>query len=321
MSKKTMVWLVMAASFILVGSIMFGCMMTMLRWDFSKLSTVEYETNVHQIKESYQNITVITDTADIQFVPTDNKETLVSCYEEKNATHLVSVQEDTLVIKIVDIRKWYEHIGINFDTPKITVYIPRGEYGALSIKGTTGDVDIPKDYKFESMDISETTGNVTNCASASGLVKIKTDTGNIRVENVSAAALDLSASTGEITVFEVNCQGNLSVNISTGKVKLTDIACENVISYGDTGDISLKNVIVTDKFSIERNTGGVKFDRCDGAQIFVKTDTGDVSGTLLSEKIFICKTDTGRVDVPKTSTGGICEIITDTGHIRMKILS
>ena len=59
------------------------------------------------------------------------------------------------------------------------------------------------------------------------------------------------------------------------------------------------------------NTGDVKFDACDASEISVKTDTGDVTGSLLTDKVFITNTDTGRVNVPQTATGGRCEIITD----------
>ena len=51
----------------------------------------------------------------------------------------------------------------------------------------------------------------------------------------------------------------------------------------------------------------------------VNTSTGDVNGTLLSEKIFITDTSTGRVSVPKTTSGGKCEITTSTGDINIGI--
>ena len=57
----------------------------------------------------------------------------------------------------------------------------------------------------------------------------------------------------------------------------------------------------------------------DGGQILIKTDTGKVSGSLLSDKVFIIETDTGRKDYPKTTTGGKCEITTDTGDIIITI--
>lgn len=51
----------------------------------------------------------------------------------------------------------------------------------------------------------------------------------------------------------------------------------------------------------------------------MQTDTGDITGTLLTEKVFAAKADTGDVDVPKTATGGKCEIITNTGDIQIKV--
>ena len=319
MRKKTKIWLVIATALIVVGCVIFGGVMTMLQWDFTKLSTVKYETNDYEIDENYKNISIVTDTADIVFMPSQNSKSSIVCHEQKNVKHSVTVKDDTLVIAVVDTRKWYEYIGINIGTPKITVYLPNAEYEKLFIKESTGNVEIPNNFRFESMDISTSTGDVKNDASASESIKIKTSTGNIRVENISAEALDLSVSTGEITVCDVTCQGDVKIHVSTGKTKLTDIACKNLTSSGNTGDISLKNVIATEKFSLERSTGDVKFDGCDAAEISVKTDTGDVTGTLLSEKVFLAETDTGRVEVPKTATGGRCEITTDTGDIRIKI--
>ncbi len=319
MRTRTKVWLIIAISLVLIGCILFAGVMTTLKWDFMELATVKYETNDYEIQENYKNISIITDTADVVFVPSENQKTTVSCYEQKNAKHSVTVKDDTLVIEVVDTRKWYEHIGIFLGAPKITVYIPQDEYGTLSVKSSTGDVEIPKNIRYERIDVSVSTGAVTNYASVSKLIKIKTSTGNIRVENLFAGMLDLSVSTGNVTVSDVTCEGDVKINVSTGKTNLTDIKCQNIISGGSTGGLTLKNVIATEKCSIERSTGDVKFDGSDAAEIFVETDTGDVTGSLLTDKVFVVETDTGSMDVPRTVTGGRCEITTDTGDVRIKI--
>lgn len=73
-------------------------------------------------------------------------------------------------------------------------------------------------------------------------------------------------------------------------------------------------------FSIERSTGDVEFDGSDADEITVKTSTGDVRGTLKSEKVFLTDTSTGWINVPKTTSGGRCEITTSTGNIDIAIL-
>ena len=319
MRTRTKVWLIIAASLVLIGSIVFGGVMSVLKWDFTKLSTVKYENNDYKIHEDYQHISIITDTTDIVFVPCESPTTSVSCYEQKNNMHSVSVKDGTLEIEIVDTRKWYEYIGINFGTPKITVFIPEGEYGKLSVKASTGDVEIPEVFKFRSVDISVSTGDVKNYASALEGVKIKTTTGNICIENVSAGSLDFIVSTGKVTVSGVTCEGDIIVGVSTGKTYLSNIQCKNFTSSGSTGDISLNNVIATEKLSIKRSTGDIKFDSSDAAEIYIETDTGDVTGSLLTDKVFIAQTDTGKINVPKTVSGGRCEITTDTGNIKITV--
>lgn len=320
MRTATKIWLIVAASLVAVGGIIFGSVMTVLKWDFTKLSTVKYEINNYEIDEAYQNIAIVTDTADIQFVPTEGTVTSVECHEQKNLKHSVTVKDGTLIIELVDTRKWYEHIGIGFGTSKMTVNMPRGEYDALSIKSSTGDMEISKDFKFESMDITASTGDVTNYASAAESMKIKTNTGDIRAEGLSAGSLAISVSTGKVNVTDVTCEGDVSIRVSTGDSKLTGVACKNVISSGDTGKLSMTNVIAAGRFTIERDTGDVKFDGCDAAEIRVKTSTGNVTGSLLSEKIFVTNTSTGNVKVPECVTGGKCSITTSTGDIRITIV-
>lgn len=319
MRTRTKVWLIIAVSLVLIGFIVFASAMSTLEWDFAKLSTAKYENNDYEIHEAFQHISVITDTADIVFVHSEGSIVSVSCYEQEGNTHSVSVKDGTLEIKNIDTRKWYEYIGINFVTPKITVYIPEGEYGKLSVKTSTGNVEIPEVFKFKSVDISVNTGDVKNYTSALENVKIKTTTGNICIEDSSVGSLDLTVSTGKVTVSGVTCEGDIAVGVSTGKTYLSNIRCKNFTSSGSTGDVSLNNVIVAEKLSLDRSTGDVKFDSSDAAEIYIETDTGDVTGSLHTDKVFITQTSTGKINVPKTVNGGRCEITTSTGDIKIDI--
>lgn len=319
MSKKTKIWLIVAFSLVLVGGLIFGGIMTMLNWDFTKLNTSKLVSNTHTVTEAFQNVSVTTDTADITFVPSQDGSTTVICQEFDDAQHAVSVENGTLVVALKNTQKWYQYIGLHFSKPNITVTLPQGAYDAVTIRGNTGDVTIPDNFTFRDMDITQSTGNVKSLASAAGTVQIKTSTGDIRVENASVGTLKLSVTTGKVTVSSVTCAGDFSLQVSTGKAAITGTSCRNLTSHGDTGSMALQNVIATEKFSIERSTGDVTFTDCDAAEIFVKTDTGDVTGNLLSEKVFIVETDTGKIDVPKSVTGGRCEIETDTGDIKITV--
>lgn len=318
MSKVTKTWLITAAILVVAGFFVFMLVIRGYMGNFTKV-LVKYETNEYTMDENYKNITVVTDTADIVLVPSEHETHSIVCYEPQNVKHAVSVKDGTLFIEVTDTRKWYEYLRINFRTPKITVSIPQGEYGSLVIKGDTGDVDIPKAFTFEEATVALSTGDVDFCATVLKQLTVKTSTGDIEVEKTTVGALDLLVSTGEITAENVFCEGNAKISVSTGKTDLDNVTCKNLTSTGDTGKIVLNDVIVTEKLLINRSTGDVTFDGADAKELFVKTSTGDVRGTLLSEKVFITQTDTGKVDVPQTVSGGKCEISTDTGDIKLSI--
>lgn len=201
----------------------------------------KYETNTYEVGKAFSDISMTTDTADIIFALSDDGKCKVECYEKENAKHSVTVENDVLVVRIN--KSWYDYIGYDFGSSKITVYLPKTEYNALFINESTGNVEIPKDYLFDNVDISLSTGDVNFCASVSRLAKIKAITGNICVENTSAGALELSVTTGKVTVSGVTCRDNITVDVVTGSAYLTDSSCRSVILSVITGSIFLNNVI------------------------------------------------------------------------------
>ncbi len=318
MSKKAIAALI-AAALVLVGGLLFGGVMTALHWDFTRLSTTKYETNEYTLNEDFENLTIITDTADIVLVPSEGTDGTVMCYEQEYAPHRVAVKDGTLTIEVMNTKKWYDYIGIRFGTPKITLSVPPRAYGALAVQTSTGDVEIPKEFSFDRIAVTGSTGDVTNAACATEAIDIAVNTGDIQVKTVTANRMNLSVSTGKVTVTDVSCAQDMTVRVSTGKTFLTAVRCQNLISDGNTGDLFLKNVVAIKTLSLHRSTGDVHLDGCDATDILIETDTGDVTGSLLTDKLFITRTDTGRVEVPKTTAGDPCRITTDTGDINIQI--
>lgn len=319
MSKRTKIWLITASALVALGLIVFTVAMTVNHWNFKNFGNVKYETETFEIEEEFHSISMDTETADILFLRSEDGKCRVVCFEPEDATNSVAVQDGTLKITETYEKGWRGLIGFSTQTPKITVYLPSAEYRTLRIAEHTGNIEIPKDFCFNDMDLSASTGNVKNAASVTGLIKIATSTGNIRLENLSAGALELSASTGTIIAEAVTCEGDTTIHVSTGNVKLTGVTCKSLLSGGSTGNMGMTNVLVAEALRIERSTGNVSFDGCDAGEISVKTSTGSVKGSLRSEKIFLTKSNTGEIRVPATATGGRCEITTTTGSIEIEI--
>ena len=319
MSKATKLWLFTATALVALGLIIFAGVMASYDWDFSKLSTVTYVTNTYETNGEFDKISINVDTTEIEFVPTEEESCRIVCFEAEKVKHSATVQNGTLIIDMIDTRKWYDYICISIGTPKMTVYLPQNEYASLFIETDTGDINIPKDFTFEKIKIDGDTSEVGCFASVSNLLEIELSTGDISVDSITVGQADLTTTTGEITVGNVTAKNDIDVKTDTGKVKLTNVSCADFVAESDTGTITLKNVVATGSFSVESDTGDVRFENSDAAQISVKTSTGDVTGTLLSEKIFITETSTGRISVPKTTSGGKCEITTATGDIKIDV--
>lgn len=276
MAKKTKVWLILAVSFLLAGGILFTGVMMALDWDFAKLSTTEFTLAEYEVSELYKNIHIDTETSDVVIIPSDVRKTTVTCFEQENMKHLVAVVDGTLTIKLEDTRAFHHHIAINFRKPQIKVYIPRGEYGNLSIEATTGNVLIQNGFSFENIDVSLTTGDIRCNAYAKKGIKLKTTTGDIRMEDVRAWNAELRLTTGNVYMLNVVLSGN-------------------VLVYGTTGIIRL--------------------DDCDAKDIYIKLTTGDVFCRFLSYKAVDAHTSTGKMDYLLGVTGDPCYITTTTGDI------
>lgn len=288
--------LVAAVLLVVIGLIALAAVMASCGWDLTKLETENFITNTYEITEGFDGISIDTQTADIAFAVSDDGVCRVICTERENEKHAVCVDDGVLLIETADERKWYERIGFSFRAVKLTVCLPETEYATLSIRESTGDIEVPAGFTFDAAALELSTGDVRFSASVRETLKIKTSTGDIRIENMTAGALELSVSTGEVTV--------------------SDTTCGSLTSSGSTGDAVLTNVTAEGALSVERSTGDVKLDGCDAEEIFVKTSTGDVTGRLRTDKVFVTETSTGSVQVPGTASGGKCGIVTSTGDIR-----
>ncbi len=312
-------WLIAAIALVLAGLAVCAASMTALGFDFSALGTEAYKTNTYPVDGTFNQISIHAQTDKITLLPARDGKCRVVCGETKKITHEVKAEKGELSIQTVDKRTWIDQIGINVGSPAITVYLPAGAYGQIAVETDTGDVEIPADFSFVSLRVRGDTSDVTCRADVSGAMEIGLSTGDISLAELDAGSLDLTVSTGGVNVESVTCKGDAVIHVSTGRTELDGLTCANLSTEGSTGKITLKDVVASGSFNIERSTGDVRFENSDAIEIYVTTSTGEVTGTLRSEKIFFTESDTGKENVPKSVTGGRCEITTDTGDIEIEI--
>lgn len=340
MKKPTKRSLKIALLLCLAGLIIWFVSLVAVGFDVTKISTADHETNTYEINGEFERIAIDTKTADIRFALTEGECKLV-CHEEARVKHTATVVGDTLMIWAEDTREWYDHVGMSFEDAELTLYLPEAQFQKLEIESDTGDVELSDDFRFrwatvktdtgkidwkapvtERLTIESDTGDVWAEADAFGLLNIDTSTGDVTVNAETFEELSVGTTTGDITVTSVKDDASsILVSTDTGEILFEDIRCKICSAGSDTGKIRLKNVIAHVTGHFASDTGDITFENVDALKNFyIKTDTGDVTGTLLSEKTFLTETDTGRINVPKTTGDVECHITTNTGNINIEIV-
>ena len=332
--------ILVAVILVIVGIVIAAGSLALTGFKFDKLSTKEYKTTVLKPTGSFDKIDVTLTTAELTFVPASDGVCTVTCHDDEKIKYTAEVKGGVLTVSREDARKGLDILdpSINLEKNTVTVALPGKNYAALTVKTDTGDVTIPEDFSFGSLTVSGDTADVSCAAPVSGALAVKLSTGDVTLTDLSAGELDLTVSTGDIRLTSVDCAGGASVTVSTGRTELTDVRCASLRSAGSTGKMKLTHLTVVGEAELRRSTGDISFVSCtagtlrvttdtgdvkfedsDAGTIWVKTDTGDVTGFLRKPMVIFAETNTGKVDVPKLTEGGRCEITTDTGNIKLSV--
>ena len=232
----------------------------------------------------------------------------------------------------LDIASDYTFTSIKAVASTGSININNKVSGDIEAKASTGSVSI-KNATANKILAKASTGSVTvKNIEVVGEARAEASTGSVNVEGLKCASFYAKTSTGSFNGLEIEATGDAHIEGSTGssKVKtikaknleikhsiggatIEDAQCEDLTIRGSTGAVRLTSVIVDNKIDVKTSTGDIIFKDSDAASLKLETDTGAVRGNFLSPKIVYFDSDTGHGHFPKETSGGVCEIKTDTG--------
>ncbi len=336
--KKSTIAVIVAVLLIIAGVCIASVALVMAEFSFEELSGERFERASHAVEDEFEHIYIAAKNYDVAILPIEGGEILIDFDESKNLGIVYELDRDMLVIKARDDRKWFDYIGINTGSSELKVYLPKSAYTSLTVSTDTGDITVPEDLTFTRSSIATSTGNINILAKIEEVLELAASTGHITVSNQELTKLGVSVSTGRIILENIKAEGRITLESSTGRTELHSVEAGGITSKGTTGDLLLKNVyvendinikrntgdvtltsVVAGAFDIETSTGDVTFLASDAENIRIETGTGKVEGSLLTDKIFITESSTGKIKVPTTTSGGTCKIRTSTGDIEITI--
>ena len=233
----------------------------------------------------------------------------------------------------LDVASDYTFTKVNATVSTGSINLNNKVTGDIEVKASTGSVSI-KNATASKLFAKASTGSVSvKGTEVVGEARLEASTGSVTAENLKCGSFYAKTSTGSFTGTEIEVTGDANIEGSTGSSKITtikcnyltvkhsigganleDVQCEDLTVRGSTGAVRLTNAIVNNKMDIKTTTGDVIFKDSDAASLKIETDTGDVRGNFLSPKIVYFDSDTGHGKYPKETSGGMCDIKTDTGN-------
>lgn len=299
-SKRTAV--IISVCMIIAGLIICFAALCIWNFDFSKLNSLgESEMKVYDIADDFKSIDMRDVECDTVLLPSSDGKCRIECSENKNIVHSVEVSDGVLKIRRNDFRRWYEHIGFMWwNNMSLTVYLPKSEYDTLYLETVSGNITVPENISFGSVEVRSTSGNISFSAVSKNGIWAKTVSGDINIKNTAGGKAEVQSTSGNIYLENMKVD-DIIVKTTSGKAELNSFNADwNTEIYSTSGDVRLKD--------------------SDAGTFIIKTVSGSVRGTVKSPKNFKTATTSGRVYVPIPDTSsGLFDVKTTSGDIEISV--
>ena len=180
MKKSTKTVVITAAALIVLGLIVSGLGFRGMGFDFSALNTEVIVYSTFEITDTFRDISIETDVADLYFAASEDGLCRVECADFAKEAYAVYVENGTLTISKNNDHAWHENVRLfSIGETCVSVYLPEEKYASLQIDEDTGNIEMPAAFTFEQAMVNTSTGDICWLAPVSEELSITTDTGDI----------------------------------------------------------------------------------------------------------------------------------------------
>lgn len=306
--KKTLC--ILAVLLVIAGGVlMLATFPTMLSEYRRNDSYTAYSEN---LKTSYDSIEISTINANLTVTNTADGIPAVDAETDPAFRVNIESKDGKLMIEEVDLRKWYQKIGIFSPKPgKIEVRLADGIYPSLIANSANGDINIKADLQtiaFETI-IAEATNGDSYVHIPVDMVTVKSVNGNISF--VIGHGSDPVTGLGQTgAVFGMTINGNI-IDVSFAQIKSLTSGNGSIHTSGaNTGMV---------KLYVKTTNGDIELDRIYGQDIRVESVNGDVTASLWRPMTCTATTKNGRVKIPEEGGEYSIEISTVNGDITVEL--
>lgn len=272
----------LAALFLCAGLIVFIIGFAMMGFN-----VMNFDTEPVYIQKNYtadSGVTALrfeeTD-ADITVKPSDDGKIHIKYYENANKTYNIEKQDDGTLIVSKTVEKGFfdNFLVISVSTPFLTVELPTDYSGSLAVFSTDGDITVS--------DITAET------------LRIRSDGGNIKTNNVFCEGnIDTATDTGSLEVYETATNGTAKFKSDSGRLFVQSVSAKDIYVETVNGHMTLVDISAADTVFAESDYNGIKLSSIDiGKSLTVIADNGGISGSVVGNEwdfAYNCSASNGK---------------------------
>ena len=165
------------------------------------------EKKTVDVTEDFHSLQISEFSADLQLLPSGDGSCRVVFGEDEYSRCKVGVENGTLTVTREAENRPRSGLTVYTDILPVCVYLPEGSYRELSVSSTSGSVRSSGDFSWESAAIKTGSGDVRLEALSAEILTAKSGSGDIRLRGCSAGSLTLESGSGELKAEALNCSG------------------------------------------------------------------------------------------------------------------
>lgn len=204
--------------------------------------------------DSFEQMQIDTTSTDIIVKPSDSDEIKIVIYGKKGEDVNSTIEDDTLIVTKSTKNQFC--FGFCFyNKDEIVLYLPSQMESTLTIKTNSGDINI-QNFENLSLIIKTSSGDIET-----GIVKdveLITKSGDVEVDTSSKAKIQTSS--GEVKIRNFQILESSSIETSSGDVYIHEITDSYIDAKTNSGDIQIKE--------------GNRFSE---VELHIKTSSGDIT--------------------------------------------
>ncbi len=297
MKKKTKIALIVAGALVVAGCALAATALALGGW----FDTQNPQSVTHTVDKAIAGIEVTAGAADVTIRLSDTGACYAVCDEDDRITYSLAVEGNTLYLREIDERRWYEQIGIYIGRRTVTLYLPAGVYEQFRVETQSGDVVV---------------GDIGLSFAA---VYLESSSGDINYTTSETKALEATTSSGKISLAD-HTANSVTAKTSSGGIELSYVRADTVTTTATSGDTHFYRVTVSDSITANSSSGNITLTASDAHDLTMSASSGNITGTLQTGKDFDAKSGSGSIRLPDSVEGsGKCMVITQSGDIRLAV--